>query len=64
MLRDFNVDKEKKFNSTVVLHFPVMKKIKICLIGEIGHVDQAKAIGLDTLTFEDLNKFGKETKVV
>jgi hypothetical protein len=39
MLRDFNVDKEKKFNSTVVLHYPVKRNLNIVLIGEISHVD-------------------------
>jgi len=41
MLRDYNVDKEKKFNSTVVLHSPVKRNLKICMIGIINHMEQA-----------------------
>ena len=64
MLRDFNVDKEKKFNSSLVLHYPVARKINICVVGIIDHVDQAKALGLETLTMDDVNKFGKDVTQV
>ncbi len=39
MLRDYNPDKEKKFNSTVLLNHPIKRNIKICVIGTINHID-------------------------
>ena len=64
MLRDFNTDKEKKFNSTVLLNHPVRRQMKICVVGNIGHVDQAKALGIDTQTLDEVNIFAKDAKLV
>lgn len=64
MLRDFNPDKEKKFNSTVVLNHPVKRNLSVCMIGTIGHVEQAKNMGIDTQTLDEINVFAKEAKLV
>jgi large subunit ribosomal protein L10Ae len=64
MLRDYNPDKEKKFNSTVVLNHPVKKNLAICMIGTIGHIDQAKVLGIDSISLEEINVFAKEAKQV
>lgn len=64
MLRDFNPDKEKKFNSTVVLNHPVKRNLSVCMIGTIGHIDQAKAMGIDCQTLDEINVFAKEAKLV
>jgi large subunit ribosomal protein L10Ae len=61
-LRDYNVDKEKKFNSTVVLHYPVKRQLSVCVIGVLNHVDQAKALKLDASNLDDINRFAKEAK--
>ena len=64
MLKDFNADKEKKFNSTVVLNHPVKRTLNVCVIGTIGHVEQAKAMGVDAHSLEEINVFAKEAKLV
>lgn len=64
MLRDFNADKEKKFNSTVVLNHQVKRQIKICVIGTIGHIDQAKSLKIDTMNIDEVNLFAKDNKQV
>jgi large subunit ribosomal protein L10Ae len=64
MLRDYNPDKEKKFNSTVVLNHPVKRTLAICMIGTIGHIEQAKALGIDCISLDELNVFAKEGKQV
>ena len=64
MLKDFNPDKEKKFNSTVVLNHPVKRTPNVCVIGTIGHVEQAKAMGVDAHSLEEINVFAKEAKLV
>lgn len=64
MLRDYNPDKEKKFNSTVVLNHPVKRQLRICVIGAIGHIDQAKKQGIETQTMDEVNVFAKEAKLV
>lgn len=64
MLRDYNPDKEKKFNSTVVLNHPIKRNIKICVIGTINHIDQAKALNIDQKDIDELNIISKENKMV
>jgi large subunit ribosomal protein L10Ae len=64
MLRDYNPDKEKKFNSTVVLNHPVKRQLRICVIGAMGHIDQAKLKGIETQTMEEINLISKEAKLV
>lgn len=64
MLRDYNPDKEKKFNSTVVLNHPVKRQIKICVVGNIGHIDQAKNLKIDTQTIDEINLISKDSKLV
>jgi large subunit ribosomal protein L10Ae len=64
MLRDYNPDKEKKFNSTVVLNHPIKRNIKICVIGTINHIDQAKALNVDFKDIDELNIISKESKLV
>lgn len=61
-LRDYNVDKEKKFNSSVVLHYPVKRSLNVCVIGVMNHVDQAKALGLNFSNMEEIAKFQADSK--
>ena len=39
MLRDFDPEKDKRFNSSTVLSYPVKSKLSICLIGTIQHIE-------------------------
>ena len=64
MLRDYNPDKEKKFNSTVILNHPIKRNLKICLVGTIGHIEQAKALNIDAKDIDELNIISKENKMV
>lgn len=64
MLRDYNPDKEKKFNSTVILNHPIKRNIRICVVGTIGHIDQAKALNIDAKDIDELNILSKENKMV
>ena len=64
MLRDFNPDKEKKFNSTVVLNHPIKRSLNICVVGTIGHLDQAKKLNIDFKDMDELNILAKELKLV
>lgn len=39
MLRDFDPEKDKRFNSSTALSYPTKSKLKICLIGTINHIE-------------------------
>ena len=64
MLRDYDPEKEKRFNSSTVLNYPVKSNLKICLIGSLVHNDQAKALGLAHVSVDDIKKFNKDAKLI
>ena len=64
MLRDYDPDKDKRFNSTTILNHQCRTNMDICVIGTIGHMEQAKELGIDALNLEDLKKFNNEAKLI
>merc|ERR1712048_1229111 len=57
MLRDYNPDKEKRFNSSVVLPHQAKSTVKVCVIGNVKHLDMCKQDGI-----KKFNKQGKPVK--
>ena len=64
MLRDFDPDKDKRFNSATTLNHPIKSHLKVCLIGTIGHVEEAKEQGHEGVLVDDLKKFNNEPKLI
>merc|ERR1712013_229121 len=64
MLRDYNPDKEKRFNSAVALPNKCRAKQNICVIGNVTHVDQCKKLGVPFIDLDGIKKFNKVAKVV
>ena len=64
MLRDFDTEKDKRFNSATTLNHPVKASQKVCVIGTIGHVEEAKAAGQEGILVDDLKKFNNEPKLI
>ena len=65
-LKDYDTQKDKRFAGTVRLPNIIRPKLKICLIGDAKHCEEAKNAGLDIDTFEleSLKKFNKEKKPI
>ena len=64
MLRDFDPNKDKRFNSATTLNHPIKASLKFCVIGTIGHVEEAKAAGHEGILVDDLKKFNNEPKLI
>ena len=64
MLRDYDPNKDKRFNSSYALNHQVRSNLKVCLVGTINHIDQAKALNIDFKSLDDLKKFNKEAKEI
>ena len=64
MLRDYNPEREKRFNSTTILHTPCRSNMKFAVIGTVAHYDQAKTLGVEALNKDDLKKFNNEAKLI
>ena len=65
-LRDYDPNKDKRFAGTVRLPHIIRPQLKICLIGDAKHIDEAKAknLDIDTIDIEGLKKFNKEKKPI
>lgn len=64
MLRDYDPEKEKRFNSSTTLNYSCRSHLKVCVIGVIQHVEQAKEAGIDGVLVDDLKKFNNEGKLI
>merc|ERR1712167_251173 len=64
MLRDYNPEKEKRFNSAVVLPHQCRAHQKVCVIGNVNHFDQCKKAGITCIDMEGVKKFNKQAKPI
>jgi large subunit ribosomal protein L10Ae len=66
-LKDYDTQKDKRFAGTVRLPNIPRPRMKICLIGDAKHQEEAKALGdvdLDIVDLDSLKKYNKEKKPI
>merc|ERR1712061_454930 len=63
-LKNYDPQKDKRFSGTVKLKHVPRPKFKVCLLGDQQHCDQAKSLGLDCMSADDLKKLNKDKKKV
>merc|ERR1712137_1479754 len=49
---------------TVKLKHVPRRKYKVCLLGDQAHIDEAKSLGMDAMSADDLKKLNKDKKKV
>merc|ERR1712032_362123 len=52
LLRDYNPEKEKRFNSSVVLPFQAKSIQKVCVIANVKHLDECNKAGIPCIDLE------------
>jgi len=62
MLKDYDPQKDKRFSGTVRLPNQPRINMKICVIGDAAHIDEAKKLGIDTIDQDGLKNFNKVNK--
>lgn len=63
MLKDYDPQKDKRFMGSVKLPNVPRPKLRICVIGDAAHLEEAKKIeGIDTKDLEGLKAFNKVKK--
>ena len=62
MLKDYDPQKDKRFSGTVRLPNQSRLNMKICVIGDAAHIDEAKKLGIDTIDQDGLKNFNKVNK--
>jgi large subunit ribosomal protein L10Ae len=63
-LKDYDTQKDKRFAGTVRLPHIPRPKLRICLIGDAKHMEEAKGLDIDIIDLDGLKKFNKEKKPI
>merc|ERR1712209_338616 len=63
-LKNYDPQKDKRFSGTVKLKHVPKLKYKVCLLGDQQHIDEAKSLGMDAMSADDLKKLNKDKKKV
>lgn len=59
-LRDYDPEKDKRFQGSIRLPNKPHLRLKVCVIGSVVHLEEAKAAGIDTIDAEGLKAFNKD----
>ncbi|KAK8649660.1 hypothetical protein V6N13_139326 [Hibiscus sabdariffa] len=62
-LKNYDPRKDKRFSGSVKLPHIPRPKMKICMLGDAQHVEEAEKIGLDYMDVEALKKLNKNKKI-
>ena len=63
-LKNYDPQKDKRFSGTVKLKNVARPKLKICVLGDESHCDEAKANNIPYMDVEALKKLNKDKKLV
>ncbi|MQM03326.1 hypothetical protein Taro_036109 [Colocasia esculenta] len=63
-LKNYDPQKDKRFGGSVKLPHMPRPKMKVCMLGDAQHVEEAEKIGLDYMDVEGLKKMNKNKKLV
>ncbi|EIE25331.1 60S ribosomal protein L10a [Coccomyxa subellipsoidea C-169] len=63
-LKNYDPQKDKRFSGTVKLPYTPRPQMKVCVLGDHKHCEEAKEIGVDQMSVEDLKKLQKNKKLV
>lgn len=63
-LKNYDARKDKRFNGTIRLQNIPRPNMKICVLGNDVHCDQAKQFGFPHMSVDDIKKLNKNKKLV
>jgi len=63
-LKNYDPSRDKRFAGSIRLPNTPKPRMTCCILGDEVHCDQAKALGVDFRTIEDLKKLNKDKKLV
>ncbi len=63
-LKNYDPQKDKRFSGTVKLPYIPRPRMKVCVLGDVKHCEQASAMEVESKTVEDLKKLNKNKKLV
>lgn len=63
-LKNYDPQKDKRFSGTVKLPYIPRPRMRVCVLGDVKHCEQAQAIQVDSRSVEELKKLNKNKKLV
>jgi len=63
-LKNYDPQKDKRFSGSVKLPFVPRPKLKLCMLGDAKHCEEAKSLGVDAMSVDDLKALNKNKKLV
>uniref|UniRef100_A0A914D0M2 Ribosomal protein n=1 Tax=Acrobeloides nanus TaxID=290746 RepID=A0A914D0M2_9BILA len=63
-LKNYDPQKDKRFSGTVRLRNVPRPGMKVCVLGDQKHCDEANASGIPCMTADDLKKLNKDKKLI
>lgn len=63
-LKNYDPQKDKRFSGTVQLPNVPRPKLKVCMLGDAKHCEEAHKLGVETMDVEALKKLNKNKKLV
>lgn len=63
-LKNYDPQKDKRFSGSVKLPHIPRPKMKVCVLGDAQHVEEAEKIGVESMDVEALKKLNKNKKLV
>jgi len=63
-LKNYDPQRDKRFSGTVRLKHVPKPKMRLCILGDQQHCDEAKANGIDFMDVESLKKLNKNKKLI
>jgi len=64
MLKNYDPSRDKRFSGTLKLPSVPRPKLKICVLGDAKHIDEAAANGIPHKSVDELKKLNKQKKLV
>merc|ERR1719327_389199 len=63
-LKDYDTQRDKRFSGTLKLPHVPRPNMKVCVLADAKHIDEASANGIQYMSVEDLKKLNKQKKLV
>jgi len=63
-LKDYDTSRDKRFSGTVKLQHVPRPRMKVCVLGDVVHCEQAQKANIPFKSVEDLKKLNKNKKLV
>jgi ribosomal protein L1 len=63
-LKNYDPQKDKRFNGTVKLPHVPRPRMKVCVLGDAQHIDEAQKANVESMDVEGLKKLNKNKKLI